>query len=376
MNTSRLPVLLSLSLLSVLVVSLMPRALEAQEEPTGPEFEEEIQVTEVILDVLVTDSDGKVIVGLDENDFVVEEDGEPVEVTGVDFYSNRELLGTKGTEMVPDEVADDVRRNRYFVLFFHDRRQDLPAAMARLIEAGGAAKEWVRTGLLPNDWVAVVSFDHKLKLFQDFTTDTEALVEAIDTAVEGGDPEDEKWPSRTEERAPGTPTIADRIPTGKELQKGTYNFQKGLTVLARTLDPILGRKNVLLFSFGFGEIDSFGNYSTDPRWNPPMTEALNDANVAVYPIHLLATRGRATVTGGALDDSLSQLADDTGGRFYQLFNRFEVPLEQVEEENNGYYLLSYQSRHPADDSGFQTVEVRTTNPKLQVRHRRGYLYGR
>ena len=48
-----------------------------------------MNVNEVLLDVLVTDAKGNVIVGLDKGDFVVKDNGRPVELTGVTFYSNR-----------------------------------------------------------------------------------------------------------------------------------------------------------------------------------------------------------------------------------------------------------------------------------------------
>ena len=362
------PLLLALAALAAWAAP--PPAL-AQQDPSDEGFGEEIQVTEVVLDVLVTDERGNVIVGLDQGDFVVRENGDPVDLTGVTFYSNRRLLDPSETEADRGEAPS----NRYFVLFFHDRRQDLPDIVPRIIEAGRAAKDWVQNELLPNDWVAVVGYDHKLKLFQDFSTDPDQLVKAIDAAVQGADPDGKRWPSRTGEPDPSAPTIADRIPTGKELRKATFDFHKGMTVLADALDPILGRKNLLLLSFGFGDVDSFGNYSTDPRWYPPMMRALNDANVAVYPMNLFTARGGAIATGSALDDALSQVAHDTGGRYFELFTSFETPLEQIAEENNGYYLLSYRSRHPASESGFQEVEVETTNPRFEVRHREGYTFG-
>lgn len=362
--------------LLALAVCLLSPAAHSQERPPEPEFAEEIEVTEVVLDVLVTDNRGNVIVGLDREDFVVRENGEPVDLTGVSFYSNRRLLAGDGAEPVPVAEQEGVPANRYFVLFFHDRRHDLPDIVPRMLEAGRSAKDWVRTELLPNDWVAVVGYDHKLKLFQDFSTDPNQLEKAIDAAVQGRDPEGKRWPSRTPELDPSAPTIADRIPTGKELRKATFDFHKGMTVLADALDPILGRKNLLLLSFGFGDVNSFGHYTRDPRWYPPMMQALNDANVAVYPINLFTARSGAIATGSALDDALSQIAGETGGRYFELFTRFDTPLEQIAEENNGYYLLSYRSRHPAGESGFQRVEVEATNPRFEVRHREGYTYGK
>jgi VWFA-related protein len=361
--------------LLALVAWAVPSPAPAQEQPADSGFGEEIQVTEVVLDVLVTDERGNVIVGLDHHDFVVRENGEPVDLTGVSFYSNRRLLGAETADVAPGEAAEPASANRYFVLFFHDRRQDLPDIMPRLMEAGRSAQAWARTDLLPNDWVAVVGYDHKLKLFQDFTTDADEIVKAIDAVIGGQDPDGKSWPSRAQDPDPARPSIAGRLPTGKELRKATFDFHKGMTVLAESLDPVLGRKNLLLFSFGFGDLDSFGQYSPDPRWYPPMMRALNDANVAVYPVNLFTARTGAFVTGSDLEDALSHVAADTGGRYFDLFTNFETPLTQIATENNGYYLLSYRGRHPAGEQGFQRVEVDTTNPQFRIRHREGYTFG-
>ena len=49
----------------------------------------------------------------------------------------------------------------------------------------------------------------------------------------------------------------------------------------------MGRKNLVLFSSGFGQVNSFGQYQPDPRYEEPMAQILNDANVAVYAVDLL-----------------------------------------------------------------------------------------
>src|SRR5262245_62338326 len=50
-------------------------APETQAPDTQGRFEGQVDVREVLLDVLVTDRQGNVIVGLDRGDFVVKEDG-------------------------------------------------------------------------------------------------------------------------------------------------------------------------------------------------------------------------------------------------------------------------------------------------------------
>ena len=76
--------------LTLALLATVPPAF-AQEEPAA-RFDERIRVTEVLLDVLVTDAAGNVVVGLDAGDFIVEEKGRPVEVGSATFYGSAELL--------------------------------------------------------------------------------------------------------------------------------------------------------------------------------------------------------------------------------------------------------------------------------------------
>ena len=72
---------------------------------------------------------------------------------------------------------------------------------------------------------------------------------------------------------------------------------------------------------------------------------------------------------------MNQLSEETGGQYLFNFTNFLTPLNRVEKENNGYYLLSYQATHPGEKAGFQKVEVKTANPEFKVRVRQGYKYG-
>ena len=78
---------------TALVLLAAPTFMFGQ-EVASEKFEGEIEVVEVLLDVLVTDKDDRVILGLRKEDFQVAEDGSPVELNGVTFYSSRELLGS------------------------------------------------------------------------------------------------------------------------------------------------------------------------------------------------------------------------------------------------------------------------------------------
>jgi hypothetical protein len=101
-----------------------------------------------------------------------------------------------------------------------------------------------------------------------------------------------------------------------------------------------------------------------------MIHALNTANVAVYTLDVVPPGTHHTMS-----NALQKLATDTGGRYFWEVTNYETVLGQVAQENSGYYLLSYRSEHSQGQSGYQAVEVRTTNPEFKVTARKGYNYG-
>jgi len=104
--------------------------------------------------------------------------------------------------------------------------------------------------------------------------------------------------------------------------------------VADALAPVRGRKNLILFSRGIGELGTFGEYRKDPRYYTKTQEALNAANVAVYGVNTGPEPGLAIL------DGVSELASDTGGALYRIFVSFTTPLEQIAAATNGYYLLA------------------------------------
>ena len=343
---------------------LCPSLLPAQQEPS---FDEALNVSEVLLDVLVTDKDGNVIVGLDPDDFVVREGKEEVPVESATFYSNRELF-----DPAADTMADP--DPRYFILFLHDRRRaaiDLPGILSRQIELGRQSRRWIREEMIPGDWVAVMRYDEKLHVHSDFTRDRAALELAIDEAV-AGRPGPENWPSRVPvaNGEQGAPSLLDRLPKGKELMKASKSIYDAFELVAEATEGIVGRKNLMFFSTGFGNINRQGQYLPDVRYFRPMIETLNNNNVAVYTVDMIFPGNEHIMS-----DSLNQIAEETGARYYFFATNFLTPMRQIAKENNGYYLLSYRRERPADESGYQEVEVETRNPEFRVTARKGYQYG-
>ena len=358
--------------LALVALCAFGRAAVAQEEKPQGQFGTEVTVNEVLLDVLVTDAKGNVIVGLDKNDFVVTENGKPVNLTGVTFYSNRRLLQSSPSLAKQGVSVEQVPEDRYFILLFEDQKDTAPEApqlLSQQLQAAKRVRGWIDGELLPNDWVAVASYDTKLKVQQDFTRDRKALIAAVGDAMKGKDREG-NYPSRID--ASKGPSLLAGLPKGQELRDKTSTLYEAMQAIARSAGNVRGRKNLLLFTFGLpGRVDTFGQFVPDKRFFEPTVQALNANNVAAYTLDLTPPAVEHT-----LSDALNKLADDTGGRYFFNVTNFATPLDEVAKENNGYYLLSYSSEQPAGKSGFQEVDVRTTNPEFRVKARRGYEYGK
>ena len=348
------------------VVSWSVTAQTPEPDPGEPVldvgFDGLVEVSEVLLDVLATDEEGEVVLGLDEDDFIVEENGEEVDLTGVSYYTTR----------YAGDGADEVPSSRYFIFFFHTQWHLKSAGgdlMRQQLRAGLESRRWLEEEMLPSDWVAVVGYNSKLRLYQDFTQDREALKKAFRAAAASKKPSTDV-PLRR--RSPGATelSILHRLPTGRELKKKVRNVYQALEQLAQTCSPIVGRKNLLMFTVGFGDEMGIGDAEADPRYYPQLETALNDHNVAVYPIDT-SPAGRGT----RQTEFLTQLAEDTGGVYHEDFYGFIHPLRDIGGDNYAYYVLSYQSEHPAGEIGYQRIEVKARDESIQVRARKGYRYG-
>lgn len=358
---------------ALLGTSIAPAQLPPEEAPRAT-FSGDVEVSEVLIDVLVTDRQGNVVVGLGPEDFRVTEDGRAVEITAAAFYSNRRFAGSVAQSAGAPTPGLDLEaepQDRYFIFLFDDQRghnADVPGLLRRQVTAGRDAAEWMRRALSPNDWVAVAAYDQRLRLQLDFSRDREAAARAIE-AVTTGRGVGDNWPSRRSED-PATPSLGRVLPAGDQLRDATGMIYDGLTLLAEAAAPIRGRKNLLLFTIGFGRMNRFREYEPDPRYYHPMAEALNDANVAVYTFDLTEPGTRHPFA-----NAMNQIADETGGRYYSDLPSFGNALGQVVRQTSGYYLVSYRAEHPRGLRGFQRVEVKLANPELRWTARRGYRFG-
>jgi len=341
--------------LAILFASLALPLFAQQQPPFG----EKVEVNAVLIDAVVTDPTGHQILGLDKNDFVVKENGVEQTIDSVDYFTNRKLLDTPEGQ-APFKV-ERVHEERYFIFFF-DKPTDAvlfdEVAMARK-----AARDFVNGSMKEGDRIAVVGHDVRLKVYSDFTADKKELNRAIDEAGTFG-----------LGTTKGSGPILSAVNPKKMMDKSGTVYE-ALTVLADAVRGIKARKNLILFSAGIFEpgqsVSSNGVVLNESRYYDGMIHALNAANITVYAANL--QRNAPEIP--AIHQTLDRVTSETNGEYFRRPVNFTPIVKKIEQETNGYYLITYTSHHPKGTSGYQKVDVAVKNRDLRVRARAGYMYG-
>jgi VWFA-related protein len=391
--------------------------------------------TELVqLDVTVADKDGRNVAGLTARDFVLLEDGRPQALShfatggrpGVDTSEPESVAAPApaapaATPVTPPPLPPAAPRGRHVVLLV----DDLHTAAANLPQAQEAMRRFVREQIAAEDRVAIVSTSGSGGVFQDFTSDPEALVRAIARLRSRYEPVEALGrPYLTEHQAElidRGDVEALRVATeellqiddylGEDLAKTqAYNQARRMVVemtqrsgralaviesVVRGLAPLTGRKVVVLASDGF--LIGLGSLETSAYDVRKITDAATRAGVVLYS---LDTRGLlAEPPGGAasfqgpgvlrapgarvslqarsveaLRQGLNALAADTGGFLVKNSNDLDQGLGRILRDNETYYLLAYEPTNTARDGRFRKIQVRLRGrPELKVRTRSGYF---
>lgn len=334
-------------------------ALAAQE----PALAEEVEVNLVLVDATVTDRSGNQILGLDKDDFIIKENGVVQQIASLDYFTNRRLL--TGPEDKAAFKVERVREERYFVLFFHKFLAP-PSSLnfqSQLVRARQGAIDFIENELLPEDKVAVAGFDSRLKMFADFTSDKKVLRKALMDASSFSN-----GIRKTPAYASDELSIMNRMDSRKMIYR-TGRIYDAIVLLADSLPDVAARTVMVLFTPGIGDVsDTNPNFlDNQETWYEPMRHALNRKNVSVYTVNLLRDTGLYLQ-----EQTLSRLAAETGGEYYRGFVGFETPLREIENVNNGYYMISYYTDKPKSGSGYQKIDVTLRNPEFRVKAREGY----
>jgi VWFA-related protein len=298
-----------------------------------------------------------------------------------------------GAEPVPQPLPAspiDIHGRRLLVLFF-DLSSMQPEEIQRAIDA---ARAYVDKRVSTADLIAIVSLATALRVDQDFTSDRELLLKALGRfgragangfeAGAAGDPE-------------GTPDDSTAF-TPDDTEFNIFNTDRRLDALrslSDALSPIEQKKSVVYFSSGMSQSGS----DNQVQLRRTVDRAVR-ANVSIYAADVrglqaivpggqasqASARGRAPFSGASVtdqfgglassQDTLTTLAEDTGGRAFFDSNAFGSIFTRVVEDTSAYYLLGFSSTNPARDGRFRRITVRVNRPDVKLEYRSGYYASR
>jgi VWFA-related protein len=208
----------------------------------------------VLVDVIATDKRGNYVTDLEQKDFHVYEDDAEQTISAF----------SREADIQPNAPA----HQRYMVLFFDDSTMD-PALQ---VQARTAAGKFVESTASPNRLMAVVDFGGSLVIAQNFTADGELLKRAVSTV---------KYSAVNPNAGGGGVQLAALgMPSLGRTQSdfAARSVLLSIREVAKTLVGVPGRKTLILFSGGF---------ALTPERQSELTatiDALNKANIAVYPV--------------------------------------------------------------------------------------------
>jgi len=365
----------------------------------------------VLVNVVVRDKNGAVVRGLTRDDFTIAEDDRPQTVTSFDF---EELDAPSPAGHVPAPAAQagavlaplragagvgakpaaerseaakvDMHGRRLIVLFF-DLSSMQPEDVQRAVKA---AHDYVDQKLSPADLIAVASFSTALNVDQDFTADRALLAQAIDAYGGTGG---QGFDTGTTGDAEDTPDNGASF-TPDDTEFNIFTTDRRLDALQSLADQLSGieqKKSVIYFSSG---MDQQGQ---DNQVQLRRTvDRANRANVSIYAADMrglqavvpggdastASTRGVSAFNGASMrnqgdrlsasQDTLTTMAEDTGGRAFFDSNSFGAVFDRVINDTSAYYVLGYSSTNIARDGRFRRIKVRLKRTDLKLEYRSGY----
>ena len=348
---------LAIALTALVALSAFGQNQPTDQPQTTPKFGENIDVNVVVLDAVVTDNRGHQILGLDKTNFVVKENGVVQPIESVEYFTNRTLLNER-EENAPFKV-ERTHDERYFIFFFDKPEEG--RLWDRLARARSAAKDFVNA-MKPDDQIAVVAHDVRLKVYSDFTNDKAQLLRALDDVAGNG-----------RGLMSGSGPMMKAINSDR-MMNGTGTVYEALDLVGDSVRAIRGRKELILLSPGIVDNSqqiANGMVMNESRYYQPMIDSLNAANVTVHALNIQEDYTSLPF----IHQTLQQTASATNGEYFRNVVTFGPLLKQIEKETNGYYVITYYAHHPRGTSGFQKVKVSLTNPEMRVKARTGYSYG-
>lgn len=318
---------------------------------------------EIIIPLRVIDRKGYPVLGLGPEDLEVTIGGEPVPVRSLVWHASEPFPGSddedaaetgSGLSLGPEELgpAASLRRRdarsvvdedgRLVVLFVQVGHHQVTSLEEAYI--GGHLKlrpyvEDLLAKMPPNDRVALVSFDARLKLWEDFTLDHEAVGERIYDAIGFGEPD----PVPAEDG----PSLFERFDF--EAAEDTAEPEEALQIVAEAVEHFPGIKEIVFMGWGIGRyVEGFGIVT--PPSQIRATTALRKARAVVHVLDVMQG-------SHALASGLKTIAASTGGTYASTDRWPRREVARLGRILRGHYYLVLDPAELPEDAGKLRVEL-------------------
>ena len=383
---------------SLIVLAALAQAPGPAQAPAPPQppVTFKVEVNYVEIDAAVTDAQGNFVRTLSKDDFQVIEDGKPQPLSVfsmVDIPIERIDPPLFAKAPIPPDVSSNRTpfEGRIFVLVI----DDLHTRPSRTPRTRAAARQFVQRFIGANDIVAIVNTSGYGKGMQDFTSNRQLALKAIESAI--GSKAESSTQAKLNDYYIGAGSTANASWNEMQRFNNARNSLETLRNIAEFMSGMRGRrKAVVYFSEGinYNVTDAFNNaHATDvQREIRELVASATRGNVSVYsvdPRGVTSGMEDAIEIGGmpsdgtinASDlmdemrlehDSLRVVAEQTGGFAVLNQNDFRDGFSRILEDNSSYYVLGYYPTNDKRDGRFRNVQVKVKDASLRVRARRGY----
>jgi VWFA-related protein len=378
-----------------------------------PDYMLRERVPLTFLDIVVTDSKGNPIHGLQQSDFTILEDNQPMQPNSFEEHRTDLPASHPPAPYAPALIKRDLAPNT-FTNFAATPSNGAPIVILLFDSLNIAARDqgMVQQHMLdfldraaPGTPMAVLSLSTHLTILQGVTTDTELLKAAIASKRMLPSPSalEDPWQDRINRDAGlGVEPlyhIVEKEGDAAEM-RGQYELS-AMNQIARYLAGMPGRKNLIWFTGlfplqfpPFPDDDAFPA-PPSPHPRPPTynfeaelksaTDLLARARVAVYPIDGRGVENLPTPLGFEGDnrtyinraehDTMTAIAQQTGGKAFYNTNAIAEAVRQALDSGSNFYTVTYTPTDRAIDNRFHTIKVQVDQPKLRLIYRAGYYTG-
>ena len=358
-------------------------AVIAQETPV-------LRVNTRLVEVdVVVHSKGAAVADLNQDDFTVLDNGKPQKIAAFNVISSR-TTPAKSIPLPPGVVSNrlNTAEPAGTTIVLYDTLNTAPEDQSW---AHQALVKYVST-LNKGDHFALYSLSKVLRVIQDFTDDPDRLIKAARRANPEASP-DQTADDLTADLLASAPDLGDDIANAMqhnsimEMQDAAQVNRavitgKAMELIARHLQGLPGRKKLIWISSSFAaqttDIRSHNGHETIEhkefgREIDKAVHALNDANVAVYPIDpkpVSVFNDTGFLRPGI--DAMNLFAGGTGGRAFYVINDVAAAIKTAVDDSEVTYALGF---YPGDiklDGSYHSLSVKVARKGVDLRHRKGY----